>query len=74
MNNACRCLDVDRGMDEMYAGSGVVFVQDILEMARVVEDLLGDEQKLQALGARSKRFIETKVRAYREMSLCCHHR
>jgi hypothetical protein len=54
-------------MDEMYAGSGVVFVQDILEMARVVEDLLGDEQKLQALGARSKRFIETKVRAYREM-------
>lgn len=51
----------DWDWDHMYTGSGLVFVQDVVEMARVIEELLADESKFRALSEQGKTFIEKKV-------------
>ena len=53
--------DADNDMDHMYADSGVIFVQNLREMALVTEELLADTKKLSTLSMRSKSFIEKKV-------------
>ena len=53
--------DADNDMDRMYVDSGVIFVQDLREMALVTEELLADTKKLSTLSMHSKSFIEKKV-------------
>jgi hypothetical protein len=56
------CLVVaDRDLNRMYEGSGVVFVRDIPEMSRVIEELLSNEAKLKSLSAMSVKFMTQKV-------------
>lgn len=52
---------LDRDLNRMYEGSGVVFVRDVPEMGRTIAGLLADEQKIKALSELSKRFMKQKV-------------